>query len=175
MPVAASSRKPSRRVRFPTSKESTARTNLAIPRFRNGASKQQTVQKSRGIYRASGDAAITMTTVREKGHFDIPPLFKELPLIRDLLMTESSRVQDDTVELCLPFLSGTAPSLQPSELNQSGIPKLLKDDHDDYLYDALEDYPANFVGIDSSRPWMVYWALAGLTLLGEDLTSYRER
>jgi protein farnesyltransferase subunit beta len=29
--------------------------------------------------------------------------------------------------------------------------------------------------MDASRPWMVYWALAGLSLLGEDVTRVRQR
>lgn len=106
---------------------------------------------------------------------DIPPLFSELPLVRDLLITNSSRVQDETVETCLPLLAGTAPGLKSSEVNRSGIPKLLKSAHLEYLFDSLEDYPSSFVGIDASRPWMVYWALAGLSLFEEDLTSYRAR
>ncbi|KAL1969552.1 hypothetical protein VTN77DRAFT_8990 [Rasamsonia byssochlamydoides] len=104
----------------------------------------------------------------------IPPLFTDLPAIRDLLNTETSKVQDETVEKCLPFLRGTDSSLR-DDLNAFGVPRLRKDDHIAYLYDSLEDYPSNFVGIDSSRPWMVYWALAGLALLGEDVTKYRER
>jgi len=31
------------------------------------------------------------------------------------------------------------------------------------------------VGVDSSRPWMVYWALMGLHLLGEDVVPFRSR
>lgn len=51
----------------------------------------------------------------------------------------------------------------------------MKDKHIEYLYDSLEDYPEGFVAMDSSRPWMSYWALAGLALLGEDVSKYRER
>lgn len=51
----------------------------------------------------------------------------------------------------------------------------MKDKHIEYLYDSLEDYPEGFVTMDSSRPWMSYWALAGLMLLGEDVSKYRER
>ena len=115
------------------------------------------------------------TSSQRRKRSDIPPLFSELPLVRDLLITNSSRVQDETVETCLPLLAGTAPGLKSSEVNRSGIPKLLKSAHLEYLFDSLEDYPSSFVGIDASRPWMVYWALAGLSLFEEDLTSYRAR
>jgi hypothetical protein len=47
--------------------------------------------------------------------------------------------------------------------------------HIDFLRDALGEHPAPFVGIDASRPWMVYWSLMGLHLLGEDVTDYRTR
>ncbi|KAJ9292938.1 hypothetical protein DTO271G3_8236 [Paecilomyces variotii] len=107
-------------------------------------------------------------------HPSIPRLFKEPPPIRDSLTTETSELQYETLEKCLPFLKGTESSLVGS-LNEHGVPALQKDDHIEYLYDSLEDYPSNFVGIDSSRPWMAYWALAGLSLLGEDVTKYRER
>ncbi|KAJ9255902.1 hypothetical protein DTO195F2_6106 [Paecilomyces variotii] len=107
-------------------------------------------------------------------HPSIPRLFKEPPPIRDSLSTETSELQYETLEKCLPFLKGTESSLIGS-LNEHGVPALQKDDHIEYLYDSLEDYPSNFVGIDSSRPWMAYWALAGLSLLGEDVTKYRER
>jgi protein farnesyltransferase subunit beta len=104
----------------------------------------------------------------------IPSLFTQLPAIRDLLPTETSKVQDETVEKCLPFLRGIVSGLG-DDLNAFGVPRLRKDSHIEYLYDSLEDYPSSFVGLDSSRPWMIYWALAGLTLLGEDVTKYRER
>jgi len=107
-------------------------------------------------------------------HPSIPRLFKEPPPIRDSLSTETSELQYETLEKCLTFLKGTESSLIGS-LNEHGVPALQKDDHIEYLYDSLEDYPSNFVGIDSSRPWMAYWALAGLSLLGEDVTKYRER
>jgi protein farnesyltransferase subunit beta len=28
---------------------------------------------------------------------------------------------------------------------------------------------------DATRPWMVYWALAGLSMLGEDVSEYASR
>lgn len=104
----------------------------------------------------------------------IPSLFRELPAIRDLLNTDTSTVQDETVVKCLPFLRGTDGTLREN-LNEFGVAHLLRDKHIEYLYDSVELYPENFVGIDSSRPWMVYWALAGLSLLGEDVTKFRER
>lgn len=104
----------------------------------------------------------------------IPDLFTQLPLIRDQLVTETSKTQDATIDQCLPFLKGLASS-QTGPFNQFGVPRLDRDAHISFLYDSLESYPKRFVGLDSSRPWMVYWALTGLHLLGEDVTKFRER
>ncbi|KAJ5155215.1 hypothetical protein N7492_008018, partial [Penicillium capsulatum] len=102
----------------------------------------------------------------------IPVLFTQPPPIRDPLVTETIDLQDATLEKVLPLLRGLQVS---APLNVHGVPALQRDDHVAYLYDALEDYPPGFVAMDSSRPWMVYWALAGLSLLGEDVTGFRER
>ena len=100
-----------------------------------------------------------------------PPLFSEFPPIRDALETNSSKVQDETIEECLPFL--TEPQL---DLNVFGIPQLRRKQHVTFLRHALENkYPANFVSIDASRPWIPYWALTGLSLLGEDVSQYGGR
>ncbi|OAX78820.1 hypothetical protein ACJ72_06869 [Emergomyces africanus] len=104
----------------------------------------------------------------------IPDLFTQLPPIRDQLVTETSTTQDATVDQCLPFLKGLASS-QNGPFNQFGVPRLDRDAHISFLYDSLESYPERFVGLDSSRPWMVYWALTGLHLMGEDVTKFRER
>ncbi|EEH45460.2 uncharacterized protein PADG_01610 [Paracoccidioides brasiliensis Pb18] len=104
----------------------------------------------------------------------IPDIFTQLPPIRDSLVTETSRAQDATVDQCLPFLMGMASS-QNDSFNQFGVPRLDRDAHISFLYDSLESYPDRFVGLDSNRPWMVYWALAGLHMLGEDVTKFRQR
>ncbi|KAJ5090247.1 hypothetical protein N7532_008931 [Penicillium argentinense] len=104
----------------------------------------------------------------------IPALFTQPPPIRDPLVTETIDLQDATMNKCLPFLKGVADS-QPGPFNACGVPALQRDDHIAYLYDSLEDYPAGFVAMDASRPWMVYWALAGLTLLGESVSRVNQR
>ncbi|KAF7712736.1 Uncharacterized protein PECH_001384 [Penicillium ucsense] len=104
----------------------------------------------------------------------IPSLFTQPPPIRDPLTTETVQLQETTLEKCLTFLKGLHPS-QTGPFNAAGVPALLREDHVAYLYESLEDYPAGFVAMDASRPWMVYWALAGLTLLGENPTHFRER
>lgn len=106
----------------------------------------------------------------------IPSYFYELPAIVDSLDTETSRLQDDTLKECLPLLRALAdPSRNPFDFNAFGIPALEREDHVSFLHDNLEEFPAPFVGIDASRPWMVYWALSALYMLGEDVTSFRLR
>ncbi|KAK1759547.1 terpenoid cyclases/protein prenyltransferase alpha-alpha toroid [Echria macrotheca] len=39
----------------------------------------------------------------------------------------------------------------------------------------LEPLPERFLAADPSRSWILYWTLAGLTTLGEDVSGYRHR
>lgn len=102
----------------------------------------------------------------------IPVLFSSPPPIRDELETESSEVQDETVEACLPFLVGNPHN---HELNSYGIPKLQRDLHIAFLRNMLGKYPGKFMAMDASRPWIFYWAIVGLAMLGVDVSEYRER
>lgn len=101
-----------------------------------------------------------------------PPLFTEHPVLRDLLQTESSRVQDATVHECLPYLSGRVSGFT---YNNSGVPNLDRSRHIQFLHKSLKKLPAPYVAADASRPWMFYWALTGLSTMGEDISEYRER
>ena len=106
----------------------------------------------------------------------VPELFTTLPPIRDVLSTETSSVQNRTVQECLPYLSGTAASSKsPFDFNEHGLPRLEREKHIAYLHGSLGRLPAGFVGADASRPWLLYWALTGLYLLGEDVSRYRDR
>ena len=120
----------------------------------------------------------TSSTDLQNEIMTVPHLFTQLPVIRDLLITQSSSVQDATVEQCLPFLQGTAntnTNTSPFDFNEHGLLRLDRQQHVAYLHDALGTFPAAFVGVDASRPWMLYWALTGLYVLGEDVAQYRER
>jgi protein farnesyltransferase subunit beta len=115
-------------------------------------------------------SGITQLTVDD----DIPPvpaLFANLPPIRDELVTESSEMQNETVQECLPFLSEPG-----GDLNLFGVSQLGRTKHIKYLNMMINGpLPAGFTAADASRPWMVYWALTGLYLLGEDVRQYRQR
>ncbi|KAL2016860.1 hypothetical protein VTK56DRAFT_2935 [Thermocarpiscus australiensis] len=100
----------------------------------------------------------------------IPDLFTQPPPVRDDLVTETSRVQDETVDKCLPFLSGESDLF---EYNEHGVPRLDREKHAKFLRQCLGTLPGRFVAADASRPWFLYWSLSALTLLGEDVSSYR--
>jgi protein farnesyltransferase subunit beta len=110
-------------------------------------------------------------SVQPPQNVPIPPLFANQPLIRDALVTESTEMQDATLEELLPYL--TEPE---GDLNVFGISQLIRNKHVKYLKMMLEGpYPKSYVAADATRPWMLYWALAALSVLEVDLTEYRER
>ncbi|PHH86383.1 hypothetical protein CDD83_10322 [Cordyceps sp. RAO-2017] len=103
----------------------------------------------------------------------IPSLFTTRPAIRDALATESSQLQDETVDECLPFLAGE--DEEHGYRNAHGIPRLYRDRHISFLHKQLGTLPPMFKAADPSRPWIFYWCLAGLSLLGHDVAPYRSR
>lgn len=102
----------------------------------------------------------------------VPDMFTSLPPIRDLLITESSQIQEETIRECLPFLSGQGGG--PS-YNEHGVPNLDRKRHIQFLHKSLKRLPAPYVAADASRPWMFYWALNGLVTMGVDVSEYRQR
>ena len=92
--------------------------------------------------------------------------------IRDTLSTDTSKLQEDTSEVILPYLEGN-PNDFP--LNAFGIPKLQRERHARMLKNVLSDYPAQFAAMDASRPWLVYWGLQSMTALGLDISGYQKR
>lgn len=106
----------------------------------------------------------------------IPAIFSNYPTLKDPVTTPTSVAQAETVKECLPLLTAAYDASQnPLDFNEHGVQRLNRGDHVQFLRYALDRFPSSFVGIDSSRPWMVYWALMGLYLLGEDVTTYREK
>ena len=100
-----------------------------------------------------------------------PALFSQAPPLRDTLVTESSRLQEDTVEECLPHMTNS-----DLELNSYGVPKLRRKEHITFLTHGLTGkYPTGFTAIDASRPWFPYWCLTGLYTLGVDVCQYAPR
>ena len=103
--------------------------------------------------------------------FPVPELFTSLPPIRDLLVTDTSLSQDETAGHCLPLHTSTNRSL--FDLNPQGLPRLNQEDHIQFLNDAIQNVA--YIAYDAVRPWVVYWCLTGLSVLGEDLEKWRER
>jgi protein farnesyltransferase subunit beta len=101
----------------------------------------------------------------------IPDLFTQYPLVRDPLVTQTSQVQDETVEACLPFLRGEEP--EDGVFNEHGVPGLDREKHLNFLRQWLGKLPGRFIALDAGRPWFLYWCLSAMTLLGEDVTPYR--
>lgn len=96
--------------------------------------------------------------------------------IRDSLETRTSILQDETMQQCLPLLERTEESPRHSLASStSGIPRLEREKHVEYLRQCLGKLPAGYVAFDASRPWILYWVLAALCLLGEDVQPYKER
>ena len=134
-----------------------------------------------GSASSQSDAGLLTIAARLKmaprgGAASVPGLFTSLPPIRDLLKTDSSNAQDFVLQDCLPLLAGTnAAGGPPGGVNEHGVPRLDRESHVEFLHDTLGALPAGFVMADASRPWMLYWALTALHLLGEDVSQYRER
>lgn len=100
----------------------------------------------------------------------ISDLFKSPPPIKDDLETATSIAQDETEEVCLPYLVGD----NSHGSNEHGLPHIYREKHIAFLHKQLGRLPGAFVAADASRPWFLYWCFNGLRLLGEDVSSYRE-
>ncbi|KAF9890181.1 CAAX farnesyltransferase (FTase) subunit beta [Aspergillus nanangensis] len=171
MPVLAAAGKHRRKVRFPLTNQAstTGKPNCRSSSRNPQATDSTTKPRDHHLLKQ------TTTTMGEpQAHPGVPALFTEPPAIQDTLITETTELQNDTINKCVPFLKGIHSS-QKGPWNQYGVPALTRDEHIGYLYDSLEEYPAAFVSIDASRPWMSYWALAGLSLLGQGVRSFRSR
>ena len=111
----------------------------------------------------------------ESGDFvddPVPELFTAPPLIRDALETHTSAQQDAVVNECIGYLAG----LVDGDFNDFGVRRLIRPRHVRFLNFNLSRLPSGYVAADSSRPWLLYWSLAALTLLGEDVPGqFRDR
>ncbi|EYE99877.1 CAAX farnesyltransferase subunit beta RAM1 [Aspergillus ruber CBS 135680] len=169
MPVIAATGKQRRKVRFSNNRPV---TSINANNLQATSNSPAPTAVSNPIASKSSTKTIMSTTAAVRP--GVPALFTEPPVIHDPLTTETSELQEQTLEKCLPFLQGNQKS-QREPFSRHGVPALGRDDHIGFLYDSLEEYPDDFVALDASRPWMCYWALAGLSLLGEDVSKFRQR
>lgn len=92
-----------------------------------------------------------------------PALFSTLPVLRDLYSTPTQIEQDAVVSRVRPLLS-------------TPLPRLERQRHIEFLEGAFEEkLPDYMTALDASRPWIVHWCITGLSLLGVDVSVYRER
>ncbi|TLD14434.1 uncharacterized protein PgNI_04205 [Pyricularia grisea] len=98
----------------------------------------------------------------------IPDLFTQLPPVKDDLATSTSKTQDETVAICLPYLAGGDANADV-EHNNHGVPHIDRKKHVRFLRNMLKQLPAPFIAADASRPWFLYWSLNAMAILGEDV------
>ena len=142
---------------------------------KDGVAKVRPKKDFRATGHPSSATSYNMASAEAALH-SIPAAFCNPPLIKDSLVTATSSAQDENIRETLPLINPAAESIRdPFQYNEYGVPRLDRLHHLEFLKEALEEHPAGFVTIDASRPWMVYWGLMGLYLLGEDVEEYRTR
>lgn len=107
---------------------------------------------------------------------EIPTHQQEWPPIQDSLATQTTELQERTIRECLPLLlAANQPGSNPYDFDEHGYHLLNKEAHIDFVKDGLEQLPAQFVAMDASRPWLMYWSLMSLYILGKDVKPFKDR
>ena len=128
-------------------------------------------EQDRSISRDGTDPLSLEARFDEQGRPQVPELYTRSPPIRDSLTTDTSVSQEDVVKQCLPRLIACSRSL--AGVNPYGIPSFEREDHIKFSQDAI-DY-ARYIAYDPVRPWVIYWSLTALSLLGENVELYQQR
>ena len=117
----------------------------------------------------------TKRSSKSKTASNLPPWLQKtaLDLFHDDPGTTTSQAQEKVTRECLPYL--TLADTQGLPLNAFGLPALRREAHKKFLLAQLERLPAPYAAMDASRPWLFYWTMAGLSFLGEDVSSFRDR
>jgi protein farnesyltransferase subunit beta len=93
--------------------------------------------------------------------------------------TTTSNEQCSCEKICVPLLYQFKYCTDENTLNKwikNGLVnvdseiRLLRSKHIAYLLNNLEELPGGFVSLDASRPWIIYWILHSVYLLGKDLS-----
>ncbi|KAK6342619.1 CAAX farnesyltransferase (FTase) subunit beta [Orbilia javanica] len=94
----------------------------------------------------------------------VPAMHLNLPFILDDLETETSQKQLSTARNII------------RSVNQSFLPPLDRATHVEFLLNPLDEgLSGGFVALDASRPWLLYWCINALSILGEDVGAYNAR
>ena len=107
------------------------------------------------------------------GHPSVPSLFTEEPPLKDALVTKTSTAQEETAQTCVPLLAGAIPGRTEFDFTPTGVPRLERAQHVEFLRRNLQH--AKYIPYDPARPWVIYWCLTALSLLGQDVGQYRDR
>ncbi|KAF1813573.1 terpenoid cyclases/Protein prenyltransferase [Eremomyces bilateralis CBS 781.70] len=98
----------------------------------------------------------------------LPPLPTFPPSISPEPLTPTLAAQKQVAELCLSQHEIAARAEPHRTFPFDRVA------HAEFLAGALEKYPWQFQVQDASRPWLVYWAVAGLSALGEELEDVED-
>lgn len=139
----------------------------------NSAPYQNTRSKSPRKNDAVHPSSRNDTAQQSDEYPDVSAMYTTFPLPPDNLVTKTSISQDETTALCMRFMTGQESEI--SQRNSHGIPGLQRSQHISFLKKSLEKYPSRFQGMDASRPWILYWTISALNILGVDVSVYRER
>ncbi|KAI9016429.1 terpenoid cyclases/protein prenyltransferase alpha-alpha toroid [Phycomyces nitens] len=93
----------------------------------------------------------------------------QLRIKDDGLPSETSISQKSTEDSILECYADYAPN-NPQRKPLESV-NLERDDHVPFLKGGLEKLSKWMVGLDASKPWMVYWILHSLTLMEESLSQ----
>ena len=106
----------------------------------------------------------------------LPQFMCQQPPIMDKKSSATTGLQMETIGECLPLLTAiNNQSSDPFDFDENGLPYLLRSEHIDFVKNGLQPLPSGFVALDASRPWLMYWSLLSLHVLGEDVTKYSDR
>lgn len=88
----------------------------------------------------------------------------------DGVYTDTLLEQRDTEDKLAGVLADVAPALVPREpATAGGTTALRKSEHALFLHSTFYRLPAPYVALDASRPWLMYWTVHSLDLLGVGL------
>ncbi|WVQ81223.1 hypothetical protein IAT38_003345 [Cryptococcus sp. DSM 104549] len=90
------------------------------------------------------------------------------PLPSNSHPTDTLTEQAETERLISQLFTVTAPPDSNLSTSSSGVSPtaLRKHEHTSFLAKTFFKLPAKFVGLDASRPWLVFWTVHSLDLLG---------